>query len=177
MAERPIECSQCTRSIAIKYTEVTGESTTQTEMCNQCPIFQMKIHGQTSAEVPQGFAGSDAGICCGRCGTTMLAVRTGSPLGCSECYEVFEDMLSNEIVIQGYIPIRLRKVIEGNKKQPLHAGKTPEQVAEIASLNRIVNLNEALKEALKGENYEQAAWLRDQIKALTEKSRHDEGKS
>jgi protein arginine kinase activator len=37
-------------------------------------------------------------------------------------------------------------------------------------------LNEALNEALKRENYEQAAFLRDQIKALMEKT-SDEGKN
>ncbi len=176
MAERPIECSQCTRPISVRYTEVTQEGTAKTEMCNQCPIFQMKIHGQGKAGLPAGFSGTGEGVCCGRCGTTMLSVRTGSPLGCPECYTVFEDILSNEIIVEGYIPLRLRKMMEGNKKQPLHAGKTPEQVVEVASASRIGNLNEALKEALKGENYEQAAWLRDQIKALTEKSQHDEGK-
>jgi protein arginine kinase activator len=31
-------------------------------------------------------------------------------------------------------------------------------------------LNEALNETLKKEDYEQAAWLRDQIKAITEKT-------
>jgi len=32
----------------------------------------------------------------------------------------------------------------------------------------MASLNEALNEALKRENYEQAAWLRDQIKNLKE---------
>lgn len=169
MADRPIECSQCTRPIAVRYTEVTAEGTVQTDHCNQCPILQMKIHGQTENLIPSGFSGTDAGVCCGRCGTTMLSIRTGSPLGCPECYVVFEDILSNEIMSQGYIPLRLRKVMEGNKKQPMHVGKTPEQVVDLASASRIVGLNEALNEALKGENYEQAAWLRDQIKALTKK--------
>lgn len=169
MADRPIECSQCTRPIAVRFTEVTGEGNIQTDHCNQCPILQMKLHGKTANDSPSGIAGTDAGVCCGRCGTTMLAIRTGSPLGCPECYEVFEDILSNEIISQGYIPLRLRRIVETNKKQPLHAGKTPEQVVDLTSASRIVSLNEALKEALKGENYEQAAWLRDQIKALTEK--------
>jgi protein arginine kinase activator len=173
MAERPIECSQCTRPIAVRYTEVTQEGSTQTENCNQCPILQMKIHGRAATGTTNGFSGTDVGVCCGRCGTTLLAVRTGSPLGCPECYVVFEDILVSEIITQGYISLRLRKMIEGNKKQTLHAGKTPEQIVDLASTSRIVSLHEALKEALKGENYEQAAWLRDQIKALTENPPHE----
>lgn len=170
MAERPIECSQCTRPIAVRYTEVNQAGSMQTDMCNQCPILQTKIHGQATGVAPSGFIGTDAGVCCGRCGTTMLAIRTGSPLGCAECYVVFEDILANELMLQGYVPSRLRKVMEGNKKQPLHVGKTPEQVVDLTASSRIVSLNEALQQALKGENYEQAAWLRDQIKALTEKN-------
>lgn len=60
-----------------------------------------------------------------------------------------------------------------SKKQYLHAGKSPDQTVEVSAASRIVSLNEALKEALKKENYEQAAWLRDQIKALTEKGGHE----
>ena len=169
MAERPIECSGCTRPIEVRYTEVTQESTTETEMCGQCPILQMKIHGQVRAGITNSFSGTDAGVCCGRCGTTLLAIRTGSPLGCAECYIIFEDALVGEIISQNYISLRLRKMVERNKKHSLHVGNSPEQMVDLASTNRIVSLHEGLKEALKGENYEQAAWLRDQIKALTEK--------
>ncbi|MCB1084762.1 MAG: UvrB/UvrC motif-containing protein, partial [Chlamydiia bacterium] len=35
-------------------------------------------------------------------------------------------------------------------------------------VSRIRDLSEALNQALKGENYEEAAWIRDQINALTE---------
>lgn len=169
MSERPIECSQCTRPIAVRYTEIGPEGPVQTDMCNQCPILQLKIHGQAIGNSPNGLTGADVGVCCGRCGTTMLSVRTGSPLGCAECYVVFEDILSAEIIAQGYVPTRLSKVMDGNKKQPLHVGKTPEQTVDVGATSRILSLNEALKQALKGENYEQAAWLRDQIKALTNK--------
>jgi protein arginine kinase activator len=39
--------------------------------------------------------------------------------------------------------------------------------------SRLLALNEALKETLSREDYEQAAWLRDQIKALTESEAKD----
>lgn len=178
MAERPIECSQCTRPIANRYTEVSQEGSSQLEMCSQCPILQMKLYSEgSSSGGSSGFASKDAGVCCGRCGTALLAVRTGSPLGCPECYVVFEEILASEILLQGYIPVRLRKIMEGKSKQPFHVGKTPEQISDIASQAKISGLQEALREALKGENYEQAAWLRDQIKALTSGAQHGKGKS
>jgi protein arginine kinase activator len=81
---------------------------------------------------------------------------------------VFEEVLVQELLREN-IPERVRKMQENTKKPYLHVGKTPVQEADISSASRIVNLNEALKEALNKENYEQAAWLRDQIKALTDK--------
>jgi len=55
----------------------------------------------------------------------------------------------------------------------LHLGKTPTKPVTIPTSSRLTALNEALNEALKKENYEQAAWIRDQIKALTEKGSND----
>ena len=48
----------------------------------------------------------------------------------------------------------------------LHVGKSPETEPLQLSQSRLNALNEDLGEALKGENYEQAAWLRDQINSL-----------
>lgn len=86
----------------------------------------------------------------------------------------FSDVLINEIANAEKVPAYLRKALISKKTQPVHIGKTPHKPLTIPSSSRLTALNEALNEALKIENYEQAAWLRDQIKALTEKS--DEGK-
>ncbi len=47
------------------------------------------------------------------------------------------------------------------------------KIQEINPSLRILALNEALNEMLKSEKYEQAAWLRDQIKALTDEREGD----
>ncbi|MBB64423.1 MAG: hypothetical protein CMO81_05110 [Waddliaceae bacterium] len=52
------------------------------------------------------------------------------------------------------------------KSTPVHVGRAPGQSAEMSPTLRLVALNEALKETLSREDYEQAAWLRDQIKEL-----------
>ncbi|MCH9614698.1 MAG: hypothetical protein SP1CHLAM54_13350 [Chlamydiia bacterium] len=86
------------------------------------------------------------GVCCGNCGTDLQAVKTNSPLGCFECYHVFEDIIRQEL--------------GGNHS---HIGRS-KAAPELS--NRLTELNVELNEALKKENYEQAAWLRDQIKEL-----------
>jgi protein arginine kinase activator len=69
------------------------------------------------------------------------------------------------------IPTHLAKSISVKKNQTLHMGKSPHASMAPPASGRLTTLNEALNEALKKENYEQAAWLRDQIKALIEKEK------
>jgi protein arginine kinase activator len=60
------------------------------------------------------------------------------------------------------------RVLSAKKGLPLHLGRAPGESLAINPTSRLLALNEALKETLNREDYEQAAWLRDQIKALTE---------
>ncbi|MGH2639313.1 MAG: UvrB/UvrC motif-containing protein [Rhabdochlamydiaceae bacterium] len=48
-------------------------------------------------------------------------------------------------------------------------GRSPQHSESPALSSKLTSLNEALNEAVKKENYEQAASIRDQIKALTDK--------
>ena len=115
------------------------------------------------------------GLCCGSCGTTLESIQTGNPLGCPECYNVFGEILLQELSSLDILPSRLKKGPGRKKSEPLHIGKCPTAPVEIPASSRLTALNEALNEALKKENYEQAAWLRDQIKALTEKTDQKNG--
>jgi protein-arginine kinase activator protein McsA len=83
--------------------------------------------------------------------------------------------LITELISEDAVPSHLKKGIATKKNQPLHIGKSPDHVQTAPSSSRLTALNEELNEALKKENYEKAAWLRDQIKALLEKG-SDDGK-
>jgi len=170
MTERPVECSHCKRPIKFVYKEIVGEAITVTEMCGECPILQQKLHGQPFVGKVEGLPEGESGLCCGNCRTTLESVQTGNPLGCSECYAVFSDILVSLLIASNKIPAHLQKSLSAKKAQPIHIGKSPNKPISIAPSSRLTALNEALNEALKKENYEQAAWLRDQIKALMEKS-------
>jgi protein arginine kinase activator len=169
--ERPLECSECRRPIAVIYTEIVGDLMTQTSMCAECPELQKRLKG-----VPHELKGISqeevsAGVACGNCGTTLEAVKMGSLLGCSNCYEVFGEIVLAELKAAENLPHRL---IITNKSTPIHIGRIPGEILEITPSLRLLALNEALNETLKREDYEQAAILRDQIKELTEtESNHD----
>lgn len=165
LPDRPLECIDCKKALAVFYTEMVGGVSTHTCMCADCPVLQRKLYGlppSPSSEIPSE---SRAGLACGNCGTTLDALRVGSPLGCSVCYEVFDDVLIPELASMGKIPARL---MTAKRTQTVHIGRARGEMQEISSSMRLLALNDALSETLKHEDYEQAAWLRDQIKALTD---------
>jgi protein arginine kinase activator len=164
--ERPIECTECKRPIAIWYTEIVGNTISQTSMCAECPVLQRKLHGQTS-DREMGHLPGETSLACGECGTTLDALRVGNPLGCSNCYEVFDDIIITELATLDKVP---QRSVTNKKTVPIHIGRAPGEIREINPSIRLLALNEALTETLKREDYEQAAWLRDQIKALTEEN-------
>lgn len=163
--DRPLECGECKKPITVIYTEIVGENITHTSMCADCPELQRRLYGVSPAEHIYNQTGFDAGLGCGNCGTTLEEVKRGHRLGCMECYEVFDDLIINELQISN----RLAPRLVGNKKSmPIHMGRTPGETLAINPSSRLLALNEALRETLSREDYEQAAWLRDQIRALTE---------
>ncbi|MBS0626967.1 MAG: UvrB/UvrC motif-containing protein [Verrucomicrobia bacterium] len=168
MTERPLECSHCKKHIKVIYKEVIGETIICSEMCQDCPILENKLHGR-SQETKSQTEEENTSLCCANCMTTLEAVKMGYPLGCSNCYSVFEDILIKELIDQDKLPPRLRKELLNKHSIPLHLGKSPGNTVTIPSSTRLTSLNEALNDALKKENYEQAAWLRDQIKEIMEK--------
>lgn len=169
--ERPLECSECRRPITVWYTEVVGKTQNHHCMCHDCPVLHRRL-GHLSPEMSEETtAEGGTGLCCGTCGTTLQAVRMGQLLGCSTCYEVFEDILLSDLVAQNKAAMRLAKP---TRARPVHIGRSPGEVAPLNPSLRLVALNEALNETLSREDYEQAAWLRDQIKEITESTDDEE---
>lgn len=170
--ERPLECTECRKEIAVRYTEIVGGKMTHTIMCADCPQLEQRLHGIPPAahSIDQGAA---AGLCCGACGTTLDAVRMGHSLGCSDCYDVFEDVITQELITAKKLPQRLGTVRRGS---PIYIGRQPGEVKELNSSLQLSALNEALNDTLRREDYEQAAWLRDQINEITEAQDGEEKK-
>jgi protein arginine kinase activator len=164
MSERPVECSDCKRKIKIIYKEIVDQTITCAEMCDECPVLKAKLHGDSNPASKK-----ESSLCCGVCGTSLESVKMGQPVGCAECYMVFGDAITAELVATESIPSSLKKRALTQRSEPLHIGRLPEQKGPPALSSKLASLNEALGEALKKENYEQAAYLRDQIKAITDK--------
>lgn len=166
MGDRPVECGQCKKIVNVFYKEMVDKTVTCTEMCASCPVLLAKLHGTSNYE---GLAEKESALCCGKCKTPIESIKRGEALGCGECYAVFGDILVSELLESEAIPPSLKKKWGTKKPQAIHVGKSPDSEQNIVLSTKLSSLNEALNEALKRENYEQAAWLRDQIKALTER--------
>jgi protein arginine kinase activator len=90
---------------------------------------------------------------CPVCGMTAGEFRKLGRVGCSNCYEYFSD----------YMP-GLIKRIHGNS---CHTGKVPARgEAKLVEKQKAVVLREELQRAIQEENFERAAQLRDEIRAL-----------
>ncbi len=148
MTDRPIECNRCRKKATIRYQEIVGDTTTYTQMCADCPVLKAKLG---SPEItPTQTLGS---MCCVRCHTSLEQIKETQSLGCSNCYEIFADYISHLFYEMGLTP-------------PFHRGRAPQTLQTLSLPEKITDLTSALNQALRKENYEEAALLRDEIEGL-----------
>lgn len=167
--ERPLECSACKRPIAILYTEIVRNQKTCTGMCKDCPELEKRLFGSLKEnEGHDHFKNSE--LVCGNCGTTLQDVRRGHRLGCQECYTVFENVIVLELQNTQRLP---PKLVSLKKSASIHVGKIQGKGSSVNPSSKLLALNEALNDTLKREDYEQAAILRDQIKAIENSQTRD----
>lgn len=161
--DRPLECSECKKPIAVRYTEADKGKIVETSMCADCPHLLKRLKGG-SITYPLA-TGAKTGLVCGDCGTSLEDLQVGHPLGCSHCYEVFSEAIVIELNSRNKIPL---KINTGKKNSTYHFGRILGEAIEVNPSLQLIALNEALNEMLKKEEYEQAAMIRDQINALEE---------
>lgn len=90
---------------------------------------------------------------CGHCGMTYSQFSESGRLGCAQCYDELEPYL-----------LPLIKRIHGST---IHTGKAPKRTGGVLRKRRDLEaLRRQLQEAVAQERYEEAARLRDAIKAM-----------
>ncbi len=162
MEEKPLECSQCKKSTDVIYTEIKDCKATTWHMCKDCPTLFQKLHHSSANESLETRSEQKEPLICSDCQTSLSSIITGGPLGCESCYQVFKDLITKNLkaafpTLENHPPL-------------FHVGKSPDQSYDLSHTKRITTLNEDLNKALKQENYEKAAFLRDEIKLIMEQS-------
>lgn len=90
---------------------------------------------------------------CPNCGMSFTDIKQAGKLGCSECYKVYEQELEASL-----------RRIHGNSQ---HLGKIPIRGGEKVRIKkRIEEMKNQLQEAVRQEEYEKAAQIRDTLKAM-----------
>lgn len=165
-------CEKCNKNNATLYVnEYKDGKMTEAYLCTECANIQNSISDYTQPTF-QNFLtsllgmtmGSDFNnlsetqsntkiIQCANCKMTDHEFKNTGRFGCSECYETFDYMLESA----------LKKIQPSSK----HTGKVPSKLAHIFTIKReIESLKNELSEAIKQEEYEKAADIRDRIRGL-----------
>lgn len=159
-------CQICGKHEATTHvTQIINGKKSELYLCPYCagqtanPFFSM-FSDMFFSGMPYDFETKE--ITCPTCGMTLSQLRETGRVGCSKCYSVFSDLLLPYIrQVQGTDhQRRAESVLQNKMAEPSQDSKKPK--------TKIEKLQEELKKAIAEENYEQAAVLRDQIKACRE---------
>lgn len=157
-------CTHCKKEQAtLFYTQNINGKESSAALCPECAkkagIGNTSILSPLFHTTPQKNAtAKDATKKCSLCGLRFEEILSMGKVGCPACYDTFRDELADTI-----------RSIHGGAK---HCGMTPERQTEVSVApqkkepSEEENLREALSAAIRTENYEEAARLRDAIKAL-----------
>ncbi|MBQ5615774.1 MAG: UvrB/UvrC motif-containing protein [Peptococcaceae bacterium] len=176
-------CELCKKNPAtIHYTKIVNVYKEERHLCEQCanslkepgggfptlglmPDFSMadfiggffNPESQSQPFVQKNMTAHDA---CPMCGMTAGEFRRVGRVGCSNCYSYFAE----------YMPGLIQR-IHGNSR---HTGKVPVRgEAKLAEKQKIVQLRQALQQAISEEQFERAAELRDEIRRLEQEGGHN----
>lgn len=150
--------ASCTLSVMV------GDKVTTRHLCSDCmeKMNQTLTSGNIRSllsSILSAITGNDtpeekkAELVCPRCHTTLSQFTRTGRLGCPKCYEAFREQLQ---------PMLLQ--IHGRTQ---HAGRQPLRSEEAQrARTRQQELTRLMDEAVALEDFEQAAVLRDQLKAI-----------
>lgn len=169
-----MQCDECgKRPASVHITKVENGKKTDIHLCEQCAMQKNVLSLSTSFSINDLLAGilnsgnaapfkADAlqDAKCGVCGLSYSRFKETGRFGCSGCYKVFGDRLNP-----------LFKRVHGNIA---HTGKIPNRAGgRIKVLREIERLKQELELAIKNEEYERAASLRDRIREMYKTEKGD----
>ncbi len=173
-------CNRCKkREAKIYYTEIIKGQKKEEYLCEECAMssnsFQDAIPnlGGLLSSILGNYFGEQIEleeketkeISCSTCGMTSSEFMKIKKVGCMNCYKVFGETLEKSI-----------KKIQGTTK---HKGKRPKTVVAelektLESISKVERLEILLQQAIEKEEFEEAARLRDEIRALRKETKEEQ---
>ena len=183
-------CDNCgKREANVKYSESINGMKKEMNLCEEC-AKKLGITNQFNFNMPldfPNFFGSfledfsekefmplfeeTKSVRCDNCGTTFEDIVNNGRLGCANCYNVFGDKLDSILKrLQGSSRHvgRLEEIpntADGDNK--IKESENEKEIKTKKKDNKLEELQEDLKAAIKDERYEDAAKIRDEIKKIT----------
>jgi protein arginine kinase activator len=163
------EVQSCENEATVHLTEIREGKKHEMHLCERCAQekglpgkshFSISdllagIASQAQAQ-PTAKAKRGKEAACPVCTTTLTQFQSSGRFGCPDCYTVFKED------VQGLV----EKIHDSSQ----HIGKVPKRVSSEISLQKdIRQLQVELKRAVRREDYENAAAVRDQIRQMEEK--------
>jgi protein arginine kinase activator len=155
-------CDICKKHDAkVHLTTIVDGKMLKMDLCEACAkakgVQEETVFSPSDLMVGLGSAEeikADApGVRCPACGFSQADFKKTGRLGCAVCWETFESGMAG--------------LLKAMHKSDRHVGKVPSKAAHTVALSeQIKNLLAELDKAVHDEQYEQAARLRDQIRAL-----------
>jgi protein arginine kinase activator len=157
-------CDICKKNVAtVHLTQMVEGKTKKVDLCEACSkekgvddptgfsLADLLLGLGAAQEIEQASAGGETK--CPRCGFTQADFKKAGRLGCSECYKVFAEGLEG----------LLKTMHKGTR----HVGKVPQIYRQTQDLtDKLKSLQKKLEKAIASEDFENAASLRDEVKAL-----------
>lgn len=163
--QRPAGCEDCQKPTEIHYTFMTGGKEVKVHLCADCPkkqkIEEEGSHGlledlapDLSEEVAEAVS-HESVMRCPECGFSLQDLERTKRLGCPACYTTFEAPIT--------------QLLQAVQRGSTHVGKFSKRYENKELLeNRMNHLKNRLNAAVKDEQYENAAEIRDEIRRLQE---------
>ncbi len=146
-------CDECGKNPAnVHLTQIVNDQSAVFHLCEAC-ARQRGIHISIAADAEQQAGAGEPEVVCPECGLSLTDFREKGWLGCAQCYRAFEKEI-DELLMQ----------VHGSR---IHKGK-PYRRPNEASVQGgdIQRLRHELDNAIRNENFELAAVLRDRINGL-----------
>lgn len=170
-----MNCNVCGANEAtIHLTEIVNDQMVEVHLCETCAQekgTEFKTHFNMGdllsglTDLAKEIVGEEKTFLkCPNCGLTYEEFGRTGRLGCAECYEAFSRLL---------LPL-IRRVQHSTQ----HVGKRPSRLAPAMRTHQeLKELQHRLDKLIEGEEFEEAARLRDEIKHLEDKMKKGKKKS
>lgn len=158
-----MKCQKCHNAAILHITEILNENEFEEwHLCEQCAnkyLYEVQHKQGKGISTGPVSENEEGGLLpqheCPMCGLNFVDFRNTGRLGCPRDYEEFRAEL-----------LPLLENIHGETK---HCGKTPSRLPQSKQTQaELMQLRNRLKEAVSLEDYEEAARIRDRIRALEE---------